>query len=73
MLFKYFFPIKILTTPGEGSFMTPSTANCFSLITSPITDLDLYTISQIIIKMKLVIKVLIRNYLHIYISRQQLE
>ena len=56
MLFKYFFPIKILTTPREGSFMTPSTANCFSLIKSPKTDLDLYTISQIIMKMTLVIE-----------------
>ena len=63
MLFKYFFPIKILTTPREGSFMTPSTANCFSLIKSPKTDLDLYTISQIIIKMSLVMEVLIRNNL----------
>ena len=44
--------------------MTPSTANCFSLIKSPKTDLDLYTISQIIMKMTLVIEELIGNSLH---------
>ena len=71
MLFKYFFPIKILTTPREGSFMTPSTANWFSLITSPQTDLDLFTISQIIINMTIVIEVLIRN--NLYIRRNQFD
>ena len=74
MLFKYFFPIIILTTPREGSFMTPSTANCFSLITSPLTDLDLYTILQIIIEMTVVIEMLIRNplYINIYFGNNKI-